>query len=142
MRLRTAAVAASLTTVVLLGAGCSSSSSDDAKPAASTKAPEDVLVSNSEVTTGLNNLRAQVAQAKTEADAGASTVKQTVDDAWSQWEDIEGRIKKNDTGAYLKFEDALSDMRVGVQDGEASKVQKGAQSVDAAITSYLADFPG
>jgi hypothetical protein len=33
-------------------------------------------------------------------------------------------------------------MRVGAQDGEASKVQKGAQSVDAAITSYLADFPG
>jgi hypothetical protein len=142
MRLRTAALAASLASVVLLGAGCSSSSADDAKPAAATKAPEDVLVPNSEVTTGLNNLRAQVAQAKTEAAADASSVKQTVDDAWSQWEEIEGRVKKNDTGAYLKFEDALSDMRVGAQDGEASKVQKGAESVDAAITSYLADFPG
>jgi hypothetical protein len=140
MRLRTAAVAASLASVVLLGAGCSSS--DDAKPTATTKAPEDVLVPNAQVTAGLNNLRSLVAQAKSEAAAGASTVQQTVDDSWSQWLKIEGRIKKNDTGAYLEFEDALSDMRIGAQEDEPAKVQKGAQSVDALITSYLADFPG
>jgi hypothetical protein len=143
MRLRTAAVAASLACVVLVGAGCSSSSSsDDGKATPTTKAPEDVLVPNAEVTIGLNNLRAQVAQAKSEAASGAATVQQTVDDAWSQWLKIEGRVKKNDTGAYLQFEDALSDMRIGAQEDERAKVEKGATSVDALITSYLADFPG
>jgi hypothetical protein len=139
MRLRTAAVAASLACVVLAGAGCSSS--DDAKATTTTKAPEDILVPNAEVTTGLNNLRALVAQAKSEASAGASTAQQTVDDSWSQWLEIEGRIKKNDTGAYLEFEDALSDMRIGAQEDEPAKIEKGATSVDALITSYLADFP-
>jgi hypothetical protein len=142
MRLRTAAVAASLALAVLLGAGCSSSSSDDAKPTVTTKAPEDILVPNAQVTTGLNNLRTLVAQAKSEVAAKASTLAKTVDDAWSQWQEIEGRVKKNDTGAYLEFEDALSDMRIGAQEDEPAKVQKGAQSVDALITSYLADFPG
>lgn len=142
MRLRTVAVAASLAAVVLVGAGCSSSSSDDAKSTVTTKAPEDILVPNAEVTTGLNNLRTLVAQAKTEAAAKASAVEQTVDDSWNQWLKIEGRIKKNDTGAYLEFEDALSDMRIGAQENEPAKVEKGAQSVDALITSYLADFPG
>jgi hypothetical protein len=142
MRLRTAAaLAASLAGIVLIGAGCSSSS-DDAKPTVSTKAPEDVLVPNAQVTAGLNDLRSLVAQAKSEAAAGASTVQKTVDDAWSQWVAIEGRVKKNDTGAYLEFEDALSDMRIGAQEDEPAKIQKGAQSVDALITSYLADFPG
>jgi hypothetical protein len=142
MHLRTVAVAASLAGVLLVGAGCSSSSSGDAKSTSTTVAPEDILVPNAEVTTGLGNLRTLVAQAKTEAAAKASTVEQTVDDSWNQWLKIEGRIKKNDTGAYLEFEDALSDMRIGAQEDEPAKVQKGAQSVDALITSYLADFPG
>jgi hypothetical protein len=143
MRLRTAAVAASLACTVVVGAGCSSSSSsDDAKSTTTTLAPEDILVPNAEVTAGLNNLRTLVAQAKTEAASKASTVGQTVDDSWSQWLKIEGRIKKNDTGAYLEFEDALSDMRIGAQEDEPAKVEKGATSVDALITSYLADFPG
>ncbi len=142
MRLRTAAVAASLACAVLVGAGCSSSSSDDAKSTTTTKAPEDILVPNAEVTTGLDNLRTLVAQAKSEAAAKASTVEQTVDDAWTQWLKIEGRIKKNDTGAYLEFEDALSDMRIGAQEDEPAKIEKGAAAVDALITSYLADFPG
>jgi hypothetical protein len=141
MRLRTAAVAASLTCLVLVGAGCSSSS-DDAEPTSTTKAPEDILVPNAAVTAGLNNLRTLVAQAKSEAAAKASTVGQTVDDSWSQWLKIEGRVKKNDTGAYLEFEDALSDMRVGAQEDDPAKVEKGATSVDGLITSYLADFPG
>jgi hypothetical protein len=141
MRLRTAAVAASLA-LALLGAGCSSSSSDGSKATVTTKAPEEILVSNAQVTSGLNHLRTLVAQAKSEASAKSSTVAKTVDDAWSQWVAIEGRIKKNDTGAYLEFEDALSDMRVGAQEDEPAKVQKGATSVDSLITSYLADFPG
>ncbi len=140
MRLRTAVVAASLACAVLIGAGCSSSSGD-AEPTATTQAPEDVVVPNAAVTTGLGNLRTLVADAKTQADAGGEAVQQSADDAWTQWLKIEGRIKKNDTGAYLEFEDALSDIRVGAQENEPAKVKQGAATIDGLITSYLADFP-
>lgn len=142
MRLRSVAVAAPLAVAVLVGAGCSSSSSGDAKSTTTTQSPEDVLASNATVTTGLGNLRTLVAQAKTQADAGGAALQQSADDAWSQWLKIEGRIKKNDTGAYLEFEDALSDIRVGAQDDQPAKVKKGADTIDGLITSYLADFPG
>jgi hypothetical protein len=142
MRLRPVLALLVASGLLLGAAACSSSSPSGGGTSTTTVAPEDVLVPNARVTAGLATLGTLVARAGAEAQAGADTVRATVDDAWSQWLEIEGRIKKNDTGAYLKFEDALSDMRVGAQDGEASKVQKGAQSVDAAITSYLADFPG
>ena len=79
---------------------------------------------------------------KSEADASASTAKTTVDDAWSQWLKIEGRIKKNDTGAYLEFEDALSDMRVGAQEDEPPRSRRARRRSTRCITSYLAGFPG
>lgn len=141
MRLHPAALALSLLLVTAIGTGCSSSP-DSGGSTTTTKAPEDILVSNAEVTAGLTSLRALVAQASSEAKAGTETVESTVDDSWSQWLKIEGRIKKNDTGAYLEFEDALSDMRVGAQEGENAKITKGANSIDALITSYLASFPG
>lgn len=143
MRLRPPALAVSLLLATAIGAGCSSSSSSDVGGSTSTtKAPEEILVPNAQVTAGLTSLRSLVARASTEANADSTTVESTVDDAWSQWLEIEGRIRKNDTGAYLEFEDALSDVRVGAKDGDNDKVTKGASSVDALITSYLASFPG
>ena len=72
----------------------------------------------------------------------ADAAKTTVNQAWKQWLAIEGRIKKNDTGAYLEFEDALSDMRIGAEDEDAAKVKKGATAVATLIAAYLAKFPG
>ena len=142
MRLRPAALALSLLLAAAVGAGCSSSSSSDGGSTSTTKSPEDVLVSNAEAKTGLTSLRALALRASSEAKAGSSAVKATVDDAWTQWVKVEGRVKKNDTGAYLEFEDALSDMRTGAKEGINGKVASGATSVDALITSYLASFPG
>lgn len=150
MRLQSAPAAVLLSGLlaggVLVGSACSSSSSGSSDATTSTsraaEAPEDVLVPNSQVASGLANLGALVAQAGAQARAGADTVKDTVNEAWEQWEKVEGRIKKNDTSAYLEFEDALSDMRVGAQDGDAAKVQKGATTIAGLITSYLGQFPG
>jgi hypothetical protein len=141
MRLRPAPFAALLLGVVVLTAGCSSSSSGGGSTTTS-RAPEEVVVTNAEAAAGLATLGRLVADASSAAASGSGTVEAAVDDVWEQWEKIEGRVKQNDTGAYLEFEDALSDMRTGAKDDDAAKVQKGATAVTALIAGYLAKFPG
>jgi hypothetical protein len=145
MRLRSV-LALTLVGIAVAVAGCSSSGGSSSGGSSSggsstTEAPEDVLVPNAQVTAGLVTLTELVARARTEALTGSAGLEATVDDAWSQWVEIEGRVKKNDTGAYLEFEDALSDMRVGAKAGDSAKVTRGADAVAALITAYVAKFP-
>lgn len=126
---------------LVLVAGCSSSS-DSKSSTPTTKAPEDVLVTNAKVTAGLASLGTLARTAAGQAQTSPAAAKTTVDQAAEQWEAIEGRIKKNDTDAYLQFEDALSDMRIGAQDKDATKVSKGAGNLAAISAAYLVKFPG
>lgn len=126
--------------LVLGTAGCSSDSK--APPSSTTAAPEDVLVSDAKVTAALAALGQLISTASSQAGTNAEATKATVDQAWNQWQAIEGRIKKNDTGAYLEFEDALSDMRIGADEKDAAKVKRGATAIAALSATYLAQFPG
>lgn len=142
MRRPTLPLRAALTGLLALGlvggiAACSSS--DDTNAGSSTtKAPEGVLVSNAKVTTGLAGL-GQIAARAAASDRPAKSVG---DEAEQQWQEIEGRIKKNDARAYLAFEDGLSDLRTGAENSDAAKVRKGAAAIAAATTAYLAKYPG
>jgi hypothetical protein len=131
-----------LTVGLVAWAGCSSSSDSSSSSTTSTTAPEDHIVPNAQVTTGLAALGELVGTATTQASGSADAAKATVDQAWSSWLEIEGRIKQNDTGAYLDFEDALSDMRIGADEGDAAKIKKGAAAVVTLSAAYLAKFPG
>lgn len=126
---------------VVVATGCSSSS-DSKSSSSTTLAHEDILVPNAQVTTGLASLGRLVGTAAGQADSNPAATKATVDQAWKQWLAIEGRVKKNDTSAYLEFEDALSDMRIGADEQDAAKVKKGATAAAALSASYLARFPG
>jgi hypothetical protein len=131
---------------LVIGAGCSSSSDSksDSKASASTttRAPEDILVSDAKVASGLASLEGLVISASRDAMTNWNTAKKTAVEAHEQWEKIEGRIKKNDTDAYLQFEDALSDLNVGADDQDAEKVAKGAAGVVAAAKVYISKYPG
>jgi hypothetical protein len=128
---------------LVLGAGCgSSSSSSGTSPSTSTKAPEDILVPDAEVTTGLATLGELTQTAGTQAKTDATAAKASADAVEEQWQTIEGRIKKNDTSAYLAFEDGLSDVRTGASEGDATRAAKGVAAVAAATTAYLAKYPG
>lgn len=129
---------------LLVGAGCGSSSSSSGTSATSsgTPAPEDVLVPNAAVTTGLTALGGLLKTAVQETRTDPTAAKATADKAEQQWQKIEGRIKKNDTGAYLEFEDGLSDVRTGASEGDADRAAKGAAAVATATTGYLAKYPG
>jgi hypothetical protein len=130
---------------LVIGAGCSSSSdsSSDSKASSSTtRAPEDILVSDAKVASGLASLQGLVISASSNAKTNWNAAKKVAEEAHEQWEKIEGRIKKNDTDAYLQFEDALSDLNVGADDQDAEKVANGALGVNAAVKVYLAKYPG
>jgi hypothetical protein len=138
--LRGPLVALLLAGVVAGTAGCSSS--DDAGGTTTSKSPEDVLASDARVASGLANLGTLAAGAAEQAASGAKSAKSSTDRLESQWQPIEGRIKKNDAAAYLKFEDALSDLRAGAHEGDAAKIRRGAAAVTALSTAYLAEHPG
>ena len=77
------------------------------------------------MTTGLATLGGLVKTAAQEARTDPTAAKATADEAEQQWQKIEGRIKKNDTGAYLEFEDGLSDVRTGASEKDADRAAKG-----------------
>jgi hypothetical protein len=127
---------------LVVGAGCSAGSDPKSSPTSTSLAPEATLASNAKVTEGLKSLGLLAASASKQATSSASAAKTSADQAAEQWRAIEGRIKKNDTSAYLEFEDALSDLRVGAQDRDAAKVARGAASIAATTSAYLAKYPG
>jgi hypothetical protein len=127
---------------LVFGAGCSSSDSGSKPSASTTPAPEEVLVSDAKVTAGLASLGTIVASAASQAKTNAAAAKTSANQAAEGWEAIEGRIKKNDTSAYLEFEDALSDVRIGADEKDAAKVKKGATAIATLTAAYLAKYPG
>ncbi len=146
--MRRLALPISLPVVVLVGvalvagSGCSSGSGSKSS-SSTTLSPEDVLVSNAKAAEGLKSLGLLAASASKEVASGASAAaKSTVDQAWDQWLAIEGRVKQNDTGAYLEFEDALSDLRIGADEQDSAKLKQGATAIGTLVAAYVVKFPG
>jgi hypothetical protein len=106
-----------------------------------TTRPEDRRVTSAEVTSGLAQLQTQVDQAATSAGSDGAAAKTQADTAFETWERIEGTIKNNEQDLYLRFEDALSDIRTGTRDGDAAKAQRGAEEIKAISGEYLANHP-
>jgi hypothetical protein len=138
MRTKMGVVAAAVA-VVGLAVGCSDNGGGS-KSTATTR-PEDRRVTDAEVTTGLGQLQTQVDQAATSAGTDAAAAKTQADTAFETWERIEGTIKNNEQDLYLRYEDALSDVRTGTRDGDAAKAQRGAQDIQAISAEYLANHP-
>jgi hypothetical protein len=138
MRTKMGGVAAAVA-VAALAVGCSDNGSGSS--GTPTTRPEDRRVTNAEVTTGLAQLGTQVDQAASSAGSDAAAAKTQADTAVETWEGIEGTIKNNEQDLYLRFEDALSDVRTGARDGDAVKAQRGAEDVKAISGEYLTNHP-
>jgi hypothetical protein len=138
MRTKVGAVAAAVA-VMGLAAGCSDNGGGSSGTPATR--PEDRRVTNAEVTTGLAQLQTQVDQAARSAGSDAAAAKTQADTAFETWEGIEGTIKNNEQDLYLRFEDALSDVRTGSRDDDAAKAQRGAADIRATSGEYLANHP-
>jgi hypothetical protein len=131
-----------LAILVAMGlAACSSSNGGSSGATATTKAPEDVLVPEAQVTAGLATLRTAFQDAETAITSKSATVETYPDKLNELWFAIEGRIKKNDPLSYVNFEDALARMVNAAKDGTAADAQKALAQFTTTADQYLAKFP-
>jgi hypothetical protein len=116
-------------------------SDDSSSSAPTTKAPEDILVPDAQVTTGLATLRTAFEDAEQAISSKSATVKTYPDKLNELWFAIEGRIKKNDPLSYINFEDALAQMVNAAKDGKAADARKALDQFTTTADTYLAKFP-
>jgi hypothetical protein len=136
--------AVAVVAVVLAGAlalGACGGSDDSSSSAPTTKAPEDILVSNAQVTAGLATLRTAFQDAEQAISSKSATVKTYPDKLDELWFAIEGRVKKNDSLSYINFEDALAQMVNAAKSGKAADAKKALEQFETTADGYLAKFP-
>jgi hypothetical protein len=107
-----------------------------------TSSPEEVIVSDAEVTAGIATLDDQIALALTTLPTDQAKAKAVVDEVYDTWYGIEGTIKKNSSDLYLDMEDGLGAVKNGVDQNDAEKAQKGSTAFSAAASKYLQQWPG
>ena len=141
-RLSTALAGAILALTTLAACGSDDDESSDTTVAAATStsvAPEDVIVSDAEVKSGLD---ATVTLLETLAATPALADDAALADVEALWFSYEGTVKENDAGAYLDAEDALAQFDQAAKDGDGEVLTAAAAKFKAMAKAYLAKFPG
>jgi hypothetical protein len=107
-----------------------------------TSSPEEVIVSDAEVTAGIAKVDDQIALALATLPTDQAKAKAVVDQVYDTWYGIEGTIKQNSSDLYLDMEDGLGAVKNGVDQSDAEKAQKGSTDFSAAASKYLQQWPG
>ena len=150
MSRRLAAVVVALSIIAPLGvtAACSSSKKGTVQTetttggSSDTSSPEEVIVSDAEVTAGIAELDDQIALVLTTLSTDQAKAKTQVDAVYDTWYSIEGTIKENSSDLYLDMEDGLGAVKNGVDQNDATKAKKGSTDFSAAASKYLQEWPG
>ncbi|MGZ4694619.1 MAG: hypothetical protein ACXWCM_06010 [Acidimicrobiales bacterium] len=149
-RLAAVAVAIALAGPLGLTAACSSSAhiggraatdTTDAGGSSDTSSPEEVIVSDAEVSAGIAQVDDQIALALTTLPSDQAKAKAVVEQVYDTWYGIEGTIKQNSKDLYLDMEDGLGAVKNGVDQNDAAKAQKGSTDFSAAASEYLQQWP-
>ena len=132
-----------LVALAAVSLGLASCSSDDSETASTTttKAPEDIIVPDREVTAGLASLRTLFQSARDAIASKSATVSSYPDQLEDAWFAIEGTIKKNDPASYITFEDALARMNNAATRGEVAEATKAVDAFNTTADAYLAEHP-
>jgi len=132
-------------TLALVGAlGLSACGSDDEKSesteaAATTLAPEDIIVDAATVKAGLTKLPTTIATAI--AAIGTSDAKAKLDAIEAEWFSFEGTIRETDTALYLEIEDQLTPLQRQIEAGDAAAASATAVTLGGLFTTYLTKYP-
>jgi hypothetical protein len=130
-----------LALAIVLGTGITACSDDPDEAATSTR-PEDVIVTEAEVTQGLVDVRAMAAETVGELSADAAKANRTAEAMYDRWFEFEGTVRHTDTDLYLQMEDGLSGIKAGIEDQDPERVQRGIDDLEQAATAYLASQQG
>ena len=107
-----------------------------------TSSPEEIIVSDAEVSAGIAKVDDQIALAITTLPIDQSNAKVIVDQVYDTWYGIEGTIKQNSKDLYLDMEDGLGAVKNGVDQNDADKAHTGSTDFSAAASKYLQQWPG
>ena len=132
-------------TLALVGAlGLSACGSDDEKSesteaAATTLAPEDIIVDAATVKAGLTKLPTTIATAI--AAIGTPDAKAKLDAIEAEWFSFEGTIRETDAEIYLAIEDQLTPLQRQIESGDAATASATAITLGGLFTDYLVKYP-
>lgn len=130
-----------LAAFALIAAGCGGdgSGSDSAEPAASETATAPAAsVSGADVAAGLAQMVAVATDTAARTTTDGAAGKAAAEGLEAHWAPIEDVVKANDRDTYVTIEDAMALL----ESGDAAKAADGAARLGAAITAYVAKFPG
>jgi hypothetical protein len=122
--------------VSLISCGDSKGDGSGAAATTATVAPESILAPDTEVATGLQNLKQLAVDISKETDPAAS--KQASAGLETYWKPVEGTVKKNEPDIYSTIEEDLSLL----ESGDAAKTKTGATEMGTTVDAYLAKHPG
>ena len=103
------------------------------------ESPENVIVSDQDVATGLAETAAKMTAL---AAAPESATDEGVQDVYELWEGYEGTVKRNEPDMYLNFEDVLGSFKKGAESGDAVAMQSAITEFGKQTATYLAAHPG
>lgn len=133
-------VTAASMTAALAVSGCSSSSSGGESDSSETTS-EYAIVPDAEVTAGLAKVRTMAAEIKSLVATDKKAAEARFTELHEVWEEVEGTIKKNDKNSYLNIEDAMGEIKGGVQSDKADRVERGVTDLSTAMDTYLKAHP-
>ncbi|MGE0879449.1 MAG: hypothetical protein AB7L13_09770 [Acidimicrobiia bacterium] len=109
----------------------------------SSEVPENVIVSDADVTKGLAQMTTYVDEVvqKVKDKAGSKAATASYDEAHEVWESVEGTVKKNSQELYLRFEDGLTALKNAANGTDVDKATKAAADVASATADYLKAHP-
>lgn len=146
-RLTAVVVALALAAPLSLTAACSSArdggsaQTADTEGSTGTSSPEEVIVSDAEVSAGIAAVDDQIALALATLPTDQAKAKAVVEQVYDTWYGIEGTIKQNSKDLYLDMEDGLGGVKNGVDQNDAAKAEKGSTDFSAAASEYLQQWP-
>ena|SRR5215213_8847977 len=124
-----------------LTVGLTACGNDDSgtEAATTTVAPEDVKVSDADVTAGLKAMPGLVDAAIAAAGTGAADGQ--YEEVHEKWESIEGTIRDKSSDLYIAMEDELASLRTAVTDGDKAKAEQAKTKLTELINQYLGQNP-
>ncbi len=105
-------------------------------------APEDVITSAANVAKGLGQIIALSATASASASVDKDKAVESAKAITPIWLSIEGTVKKNDSSAYLEFEDNFASLENAAEDGNSTRAVVANSRIAVAAKTYLAKYPG
>ncbi len=132
-------VAAATLCALFTASGCSStkSSSKATETTASANASYKV-VSDAEVTKGLDEVTAIMGTLQARRVADETDARAGLEEMYNKWFEFEGTVRQNEKDLYLQMEDGLVSVKIGVQENRIPKIVTGVADFETARAAYLA----